>query len=355
MRTRELLIHEAALYEKAPQDKIRCTACSRYCLLKDGQTGFCGVRKNESGKLDLLVYGRPLAIQIDPIEKKPILHRHQGSSVYSFGTAGCDFACQFCQNFDISQRKMIEGSLFMSPEEVVENAIISGCDGIAFTYNEPTIFTEYARDIGLIAKEKGLFTIYVSNGYETPQSISMLSEFLESITVDFKGNGAQNFYRRYMSVPNSDFIYASLKELSTTEIHVEITDLVVPKVGDSLEEAANMIGRVKEIFGPSVPISFLAFHPDYRMMEYPRTPVKTLEEHYRLAREMGMQYVYIGNVPGNQYQNTYCPNCGSLCVERDMMETKSFHLNEEGNCATCGYNVGIIPTPIRHRIKRSLW
>lgn len=349
------MIHQSELYEEAEGGRLRCTACSRYCLLKDGQTGFCGVRKNEAGKLDLLVYGRPLAVQIDPIEKKPILHAKQGTYIYSFGTAGCDFACQFCQNFDISQRKKIEGSLRMTPEEVVKDAIRKGCKGIAFTYNEPTIYTEYARDIGAVAKEKGLFTIYVSNGYETEESVSMMEGFLDYITVDFKGNGSSDFYRRYMSVPNSDFIYRALRALSKTGIHTEITDLVIPGVGDSLLEAEKMIGKVREIFGPSIPVSFLAFHPDYRMMEFPRTPVETLEQHYNLARKMGMEYVYIGNVPGSKYQNTYCPNCGSICVERDMMQTLSFYLSEDGKCSNCGKYVGIIPTELNTVKARHMW
>lgn len=308
----------------------------------EGQTGFCGVRKNEGGKLDLMAYGRPLVAQVDPIEKKPILHRFQGYWVYSIGTAGCNFACQFCQNYDISQRKQIEGSYFMTPEHVVSNAINEGCRGIAFTYNEPTIFTEYARDIGLIAHEKGLINIFVSNGFETPESIRMLSEFLDCITIDFKGNANLKFYRRFMSVPDTEFIYDTLKELSKTGIHVEITDLVVPEIGDSLEDARIMVKRVKDIFGTGIPVSFLRFHPDYKLMHLPSTPVSTLENHYLMAREEGMDFVYIGNVPGSRYQNTYCPGCGNLCVRRDMMRTLSVRLTEDGRCPGCGYFIGEI-------------
>lgn len=328
-------------------NRLRCTACSRYCILRDGQTGFCGVRKNEGGKLDLLAYGRPLVAQIDPIEKKPILHSHQGYLVYSIGTAGCNFACQFCQNYDLSQRKKIEGSYYMSPEKVVENAISEGCKGIAFTYNEPTIFTEYAHDIGVIAHEKGLINIFVSNGFETPESVLELSEFLDCITVDFKGNANTGFYRRYMSVPTTEPIYDALRELSHTKIHVEITDLVVPEIGDSLDDARIMVRRIREIFGSDIPISFLRFHPDYRLMYLPNTPVATLKEHYNLAREEGMKYVYIGNVPGSRYQNTYCPACGELCVERDLMRTISMRLTSDGKCMKCGYDIGITPLTVR--------
>lgn len=351
------MIHEGTLYEKLSGTAVRCTACSRYCVLKDGQKGFCGVRQNESGKLDLLVYGRPLVTQVDPIEKKPILHRYQGSWIYSIGTAGCDFACRFCQNFEVSQRRNLEGSRYMSPAEVVENAISEGCEGIAFTYNEPTIFTEYAKDIGLIAREKGLFTVFVSNGFETPESVRELSEFLDCITVDFKGNANLDFYRRYMSVPSVDFIFDALKDLSRTQIHVEITDLVVPEVGDSIEDARIMVRNVREIFGENMPISFLAFHPDYRMMEFPRTTAETLLSHYEVAREEGMNFVYIGNIPGSMYQNTYCPECGCLCVERDMMHTKSFNVTPEGRCPECGSKIGITSSHSygRNRGGRAWW
>lgn len=339
------MIHEATLYESTGDGRVRCTACSRYCILREGQIGFCGVRKNEGGKLDLLAYGRPLVVQVDPIEKKPILHRYQGTWIYSIGTAGCNFACQFCQNYDISQRRQIEGSYFMSPEEVVEGAVREGCQGIAFTYNEPTIFTEYASDIGRLARKKGLFTVFVSNGYETPEAISELSGFLDCITVDFKGNANLNFYRRYMSVPSPEFIYTALNELSKTGIHVEITDLVIPEIGDSLEDARVMVRRVREIFGRNIPVSFLRFHPDYKLMHIPNTPVETLINHYQVAKEEGMNYVYIGNVPGSRYQSTFCPECGKLCVERDMMRTVSFNLTKDGKCPECGHFIGIRPTP----------
>lgn len=351
------MIHEATLYEKLPTGKLKCTACRRYCFLADGQTGFCGVRKNDGGRLDLIAYGRPLATHVDPIEKKPILHLNQGSWIYSLGTAGCDFACKFCQNYEVSQRRNLEGSKHMTPAQVVDSAIDQGCQGIAFTYNEPTIFTEYARDIGMLAKDRGLFTIFVSNGYETPESIKELSGFLDCITVDFKGNANKDFYRKYMSVPSPEFIFDTLRELSASRIHVEITDLVVPEVGDSIDDARTMIRKVRDILGESVPISFLRFHPDFRMLEFPPTSSESLLLHYEAAREEGMKYVYIGNVPGSRYQNTYCPDCGHLCVERDMMRTVSFNLTSEGKCPECGYDVGILPLPDKgmHQGGRAWW
>ena len=334
-------MNEASLFVPLPGGSVRCTACRRYCTLKTGQTGFCGVRKNIDGKLYLLVYGKPLAIQVDPIEKKPVLHMYPGYRIYSIGTAGCDFACQFCQNYDISQRRQDVG-IPMTSKDIVSDAVARECDGIAFTYNEPTIFSEFAGEIGMLAREKGMINIFVSNGYETSESIRYISNFLDCITVDFKGNASVEFYRRYISVPDSDVIFDSLEEMKKAKMHVEVTDLVIPEIGDDQNEARRMVKKVRDIFGDDMPISFLRFHPDYRLINLPPTPYEILISHYRIAREEEMKYVYIGNVPGSKYQNTYCPECGSLCVERDMLRTVSLKITGDGKCLSCGFQLNII-------------
>lgn len=332
---------EAALSVPYKNNKVKCTACRRYCVLGSGQAGFCGVRKNIEGKLQLLTYGRPYSIHVDPIEKKPVLHMYPGYRVLSFGTTGCNFACKYCQNFDMSQRKDVRGER-VSPVEMVQLAIRSGCQAIAYTYNEPTIFMEYAHDIGVLAKKEGLLNIFVSNGFESPEAIEFARDFLDVITVDFKGNANNDFYRKFISVSGADPIFDSLKLLKKAGIKVEITDLVIPEVGDSLEDARSMIERVMDIFGSKIPLSFLRFHPDYKMLEYPSTPVKTLEAHYDLAREMGMKFVYIGNVPGHNAQNTYCPQCESLLLERSIFHSRLVNISESGECKKCGYETGII-------------
>ncbi|GGM66110.1 AmmeMemoRadiSam system radical SAM enzyme [Thermogymnomonas acidicola] len=331
---------EAVLYEKVG-GKVRCTACRRYCTLADGQIGFCGVRQNMGGRLYLNVYGRPMAVQIDPIEKKPVLHMHPGYRILSIGTAGCDFACQFCQNFELSQRRRPEG-YDMGPEDIVSEAISYGCGGIAYTYNEPTIFSEFARDVGVLARREGLINIFVTNGFETRESVGFISGFLDAATVDFKGNASKEFYRKVMSVFDVDLIYDTIAEMLAGGIHVEVTDLVVPRIGDSLDEARAMLGRIMDICGPDVPISFLRFHPDYRLMSLPNTPVGVLERHAELAKSMGFHYVYIGNVPGHRLQNTYCPGCGSLLVERDMMRTLRIRLTPDSRCPDCGYSIPFV-------------
>ncbi len=331
----------ALLYTQNSDGSVKCTACRRYCRLKDGQLGFCGVRKNVGGVLQLLVYGRPFAVNVDPIEKKPVLHAYPGARIYSLSTAGCDFACKFCQNYDVSQRREVIGG-HMEPYEVVEDAIRNGCQGIAYTYNEPTIFTEYAMDIGKEAHKRGLFNIYVTNGYETEETVDLLTEFLDFATVDFKGNAAVQFYRKYILIPDAHKIFDTLELLSKTKIHVEVTDLVIPEIGDNLDEARYMIQRVADIFGNEMPLGFLRFHPDYLLQNLPDTPVETLMEHYRLAKDMGMRYVYIGNVPGMKEQNTYCPNCGSLLIERNNLHTRKLNILDDARCPVCGTKIPII-------------
>ena len=331
----------AALYEPVEGDMVRCTACRRYCKLRPGQTGFCGVRKNIDGALDLLVHSIPMAVNIDPIEKKPVLHAYPGSRILSFGTSGCNFACKFCQNYEMSQRREVVGRK-TSPEEIVDLAVRTGCQGIAYTYNEPTIFIEFAEEVGKLAHKEGLFNIFVTNGYETPEAVESLKRFLDFATVDFKGNASEEFYRKYISIRDPDSIFDTLSILKNTDIHVEITDLVVPEIGDDLHEAGFMISKILDIFGPEMPLSFLRFHPDYLLRDLPPTPVKTLKEHYKLAKGMGLKYVYIGNVPGLKEQNTYCPECGALLVKRNNMETVRMNLRANSRCPECDMEIPLI-------------
>lgn len=324
----------ATLFRNNQDGSITCTACRRYCRLRPGQTGFCGVRKNEGAFLNLEVYSLPYAMNIDPIEKKPVLHAYPNSRILSFGTTGCDFACKFCQNYDMSQRREIAG-IPMSPDQIVSEALRNHCQGIAFTYNEPTIFTEFAREVGTIAHDHGLFNIFVTNGYETPESMDIIADFLDFATVDFKGNASPEFYRKYISVPDSQVIYHTLKLFRDHEIHTEITDLVVPEIGDSLDDLEKMIAEIMEIFGDSIPLSFLRYHPDYKL-GIASTPLSMLRDHFNLARKMGMKFVYIGNVPGIHEQNTYCPRCGALVVRRDMMHTLEVRISPAGTCPRCG-------------------
>lgn len=328
-------------------DRVKCTACSRYCKIPKGKIGFCGVRGNVDGKLYLFVYGKVIASDIDPIGKKPVMHYAPGSWVYSIATTGCNFMCQFCINYDISQRRKVEGT-DMTPSEVVENAVRASCEGIAYTYNEPTIFIEFARDCGVLARQRGLFNVFVSNGYGTPESINMMKEFLDCITIDFKGNGERNFVRRYIGIPDTQPIFDNIREIRhKTNIHLEITDLVVPRVGDDLEAARKLARFVYDELGPDMPIQFLRFHPSYKMMDFPQTSVEMLEKHYKIAKSEGLRYVYIGNLPDHKWAHTYCPECNRMVVGRFGPFITRWNLDKDNRCNFCGNPIPISGKPTK--------
>ncbi len=246
---------------------------------------------------------------MDPIEKKPLYHFNPGSMVLSFSTYGCSWACQYCQNFDISQRRILEG-FEVTPEKIVELAETYGTQGITYTYNEPSIFAEFAYDVGVLARKRGgLFNTFVTNGYMTDEAVDYISKFLDAATVDFKGGNAEpKFLRRFSLVPDPpEPIFQTLLDMKRKGIFIEITDLVVPEIGDNLEHARKLVRWVVDNLGPETPMHFLRFHPDYRVDYLPPTPTETLERHAQVAKEEGLRYVYIGNVPGHRLENTYCP------------------------------------------------
>ena len=246
-----------------------------------------------------------------------------------------------CQNYDISQRRKIEG-IDAQPEDIVRMTLDQGCQGLAYTYNQPTIFIEFARDIGVLARKAGLINIFVSNGYDTPEVVEQMKPFLDCITVDFKGSGETQFVRKYISIPNADPIFQTLKDIrDRTKIHTEITDLIVPQVGDNLDAARTLSKFVYDELGPDTPIHFLRFHPDYKMMEFPWTPVETLEKHCAVAKEVGLRYVYIGNVPGHPLEHTYCPGCGTIAIRRYGFDITGWNLTKDNRCKSCDYKLPI--------------
>jgi pyruvate formate lyase activating enzyme len=332
---------EALLYEKLPSNRVRCTACARYCNIPEGKIGLCGIRGNVNGKLELFVYGKVITGHIDPIEKKPVSHYMPGSKVFSIATTGCNWLCQYCQNFDISQRRKVEG-IDVEPQDVVQMTIDHGCQGLAYTYNEPTIFIEFAHDIGVLAHQRGIFNIFVSNGFSTPEAVGLIGEFLDCITVDFKGSGELNFVRRYINIPSAEPIFTNLLALrDRTKTHIEITDLIVPEIGDDLRAAEHLSRWVYDNLGPDTPVHFLRFHPDYRLMHLPWTPLETLERHHAIGKKAGLRFVYLGNVPGHPLEHTYCPGCGEIVVKRYGFDIQSWRLDDHNRCVTCGYPIPI--------------
>lgn len=333
---------EAILYTKLPNGRVRCTACARYCNIPDGKIGLCGIRGNVDGKLQLFVYGKIITGHVDPIEKKPVTHYMPGTKIFSIATTGCNWLCSYCQNFDISQRRKIEG-IDVTPEKVVQMTKRYRCQGLAYTYNEPTIFMEFAHDIGVLARKEGLANVFVSNGYDTPEAVDMMRDFLDCITVDFKGNGETSFVRKNIGIANADPVFQTLLEIrDKTKVHIEITDLIVPEIGDDLGAAKKLASWVYDNLGPDTPIHFLRFHPDYKLMHLPATPIETLEKHHDIAKSVGLNYVYLGNVPGHPFEHTYCPECGKVVVERFGFDIAGWHLDNQNCCEYCGNEIAIV-------------
>ena len=333
-------MREAMLYEQLSEGKVRCNLCGRRCTIPEGCVGFCLVRKNERGKLYSLVYGKACSVCVDPIGKKPLSHFHPGALVMSIATVGCNFRCRFCDNWVISQEREIKGSDF-PPERVVEAAKDNGCHGISYTYTEPTIFFEYAYDTAVLAHKQGIFNTFVTNGYMTPEAVKTIAPVLDAATVDFKGAGEPEFYKKFAAVPSVEPIYESLREMKRQEIHVEITNLVVPRIGDSLDRIRELAGWVRDNLGVDTPFHLLRFHPNYQVTDIPYTPLKTLERDCDVAREVGLNYVYMGNVPGHRYENTYCPGCRELLVKRFSFDVVRWRLTGDMRCPECGERIAI--------------
>ncbi len=332
---------EASFYRKMADSKVECIACSRRCRIPEGSRGFCSVRSNTGGRLYLDNYGTLVAMQPDPIEKKPFFHFMPGTDAFSIGTVSCNFGCLFCQNHEMSKSNESAG-VEVSPDEVVAMAVRSGAGSIAYTYNEPTIFVEYALDTAKLAHGKGLKNLFVTNGYMTGEVVAAMKGLIDAAVVNFKGNGEQKFVNKYMAIPSAEPIKASLISMKKAGIHVEITDIVVPEVGDSVDECRSLMGWVRENLGAETPVHFIAFHPDYKMLDFPATGYGELKAHYDAAKKEGMEYVYMGNLPENKYENTYCPRCGSVAIERSGFRVVGGNITEDSRCGKCRNFIPVI-------------
>jgi pyruvate formate lyase activating enzyme len=326
-------LHEAGWWETLPDGKVHCYLCPRHCHIGEGQGGFCFIRVNQGGKLYSLGYAHPAAIQLDPIEKKPLNHFLPGTRVFSMGTAGCNMGCFFCQNWDISKSHADQvRSSYVPPEDVALLAIRNDCPTIAFTYNEPTIWGEYVMDICAAAKEYGLNTVMVTNGYITYDAFHDIYDHIDAANVDLKAF-TENFYGR-ITLTHLQPVLETLEWLKNeTNVWFELTNLMIPTLNDDPAETRKLADWVLERLGPDVPLHFTAFHPDFKLQDKPRTPPETLHRARRIALEAGLHYVYEGNIFSDG-SNTSCPSCGTMLIQRSWHDVEMNRL-KDGCCPKC--------------------
>jgi len=327
--------HQTRFWHRLDDGRVECDVCPRACRLHEGQRGFCFVRAREGGEVVLTTYGRSSGFCVDPIEKKPLDHFLPGTSVLSFGTAGCNLGCKFCQNWDISKSREIDTLAdAASPEALAEAAVRLGCRSVAFTYNDPVIFLEYATDVADACRARGIKAVAVTAGYVSPGARQELFAHMDAANVDLKAF-TEPFYRNTCAGHLQPVLETLEYLVHETDVWVEITTLLIPGLNDGDAELDELTSWVGERLGPAVPLHFTAFHPDWKLRDRPHTPATTL----RRAREIGLanrlRYVYTGNVHDREGQSTYCHACGALLIERDWYELGAWSLTD-GRCASCG-------------------
>jgi pyruvate formate lyase activating enzyme len=319
--------------------RIQCDVCPRACRLREGQRGLCFVRAREGDEIVLTTYGRSSGFCVDPIEKKPLNHFLPGTSVLSFGTAGCNLSCRFCQNWDISKSREFDTLAdAASPEEIATAALSLGCSSVAFTYNDPVIFMEYAIDVADACRERGVKAVAVTAGYMCPEPRAEFYEHMDAANVDLKGF-TEGFYADVCAGHLAPVLETLEYLKHETDVWFEITNLLIPGLNDSSEEIDAMTAWVVEKLGPEVPMHFTAFHPDYKLLDRPPTPASTLSRARSIALANGVRYAYTGNVHDSEGGSTYCGKCGEVVIERDWYRLGEYRLAEDGSCGACGCQV----------------
>lgn len=346
-------MQEALLYKQL-DTKLMCTACKHYCKIAPNQTGLCGVRQNKDNKLYLLVYGKASAVNTDPVEKKPLFHFLPSSSIFSLGTVGCNFGCNFCQNYDISQvARDLRAQLIrekrqeladvevgkygyeLPPKKIIEICLENNIPSIAFTYNEPVIFFEYIYDTAKIAKQHGIKIVFVSNGYESEEALMMIHPYLDAMNIDLKAF-TNEFYTRICNAQLQP-VLETIKHAHKLGIWIEITTLIIPGKNDSdaeLKQIAEFITSVDK----NMPWHITAFHPDYKMMDIAGTSHQTLVRAHAIGKKAGLTYVYLGNVHDEERASTYCPNCKTRLIRRDWHDI-SIENFKNGKCVQCSTSI----------------
>ncbi|MEW6034292.1 MAG: AmmeMemoRadiSam system radical SAM enzyme [Chloroflexota bacterium] len=337
-------VREAALYDKLTGSRVRCHVCLWRCSINPGKLGVCRMRRNDGGILKVLNYAAVSSAAVDPIEKKPLFHFFPGSSVFSLGTWGCNFHCRHCQNWEIS---CVEepggagrGSQYLSPEEAVSLTEQHGCSGISWTYNEPTIWFEYTLDSARLAKQKGLYTVYVTNGYMTPEALDTIGPYLDAWRVDVKGF-SDTLYQRLARVPHwRGILEVAQRAREKWHMHVEVVTNVIPTMNDDGEQLNGIAHWIRESLGELTPWHVTRFYPQHHLTHLPPTPVASLERALDTGRKAGLRFVYVGNVPGHDGENTICYNCGRLVVSRRGYITRVLGL-EGSACSSCGADLNM--------------
>ncbi|MEM4337134.1 MAG: AmmeMemoRadiSam system radical SAM enzyme [Candidatus Woesearchaeota archaeon] len=331
---------KAILWKKLKKNGVECLACNFRCKISEGQTGVCLVRKNIKGKLYSLIYGSIISKNIDPVEKKPLFHFYPGTRTFSIGTLGCNFRCLFCQNYEISQY-IREGGFILgeniTPKQVVEEAKKYECQSIAYTYNEPSIFVEFVVDTAKIAKKNNLKNIYVTNGYETKEALERIKGLIDAMNIDLKSFD-KNFYMKICGAVDVEKVIETITTAYNMGFWIEITTLIIPNHNDS-EENLRRIAKFISSLNKNIPWHITRFFPMYKMEKIPPTPIDTLIRAYKIGLEAGLKYIYIGNVHKEHYENTFCPKCNKIVIERrwELGIVKNFLKNN--SCPHCGEHI----------------
>ncbi len=331
--------HPARFFEREEDGRLRCTLCPRECLLADGQAGFCSVRENRGGAMVLLAYGKSTGYAVDPVEKKPLYHFLPGTEVLSFGTVGCNLGCRFCQNWNISKARASGRDLpTRTPRQVVDLAVAAGCPSIAFTYNDPIIWAEWAIDVAREARRRGVRTVFVTSGFVEEKAREEIFSWMDAANVDLK-SFTEDFYAK-VTLSHLAPVLETLEWLAREgRVWTEVTNLLIPGLNDDPGETRRLAEWLVARMGPDVPLHFSAFHPAWKMMDRPPTPPETLTRARRIAREVGLRHVYTGNVHDPEGQTTFCPRCGKAVLLRDWNTVRSNRLGPGGTCRDCGERI----------------
>jgi pyruvate formate lyase activating enzyme len=337
---------EALLYQKLKGQRVRCGVCQRRCLISKGQWGYCQTRLNQKGKLYSAIYGVASSVNLDPIEKKPVFHFKPGSNCFSLGTYGCNFRCIFCQNWQISHLKTASLNLdkekILSPKEVIKLATKSQAEGIAMTYNEPAVWLEYSLDVFKLAKKNHLYTVWVTNGYGTKETIDIIAPYLDVYRVDLK-SFENRFYQKLINIPKANAVFETTKYIHQKhpQIHIECVTNIIPTWNDNLKNLKSIADWIVKNLGSKTPWHVTRFYPDAELNNVPPTPPETLFKAREIGLKAGLSFVYIGNLPVEKEDDTFCPKCGNLAVRRTGYMTEVLGVDQKGYCTDCQEDLNI--------------